>query len=242
MFEHTRTNPAPAIGMLHRTTQKLRTSYLYVRAVSANTGDCSTSSDRQILPKSSEFYSENALKRHYFYVIDTRGQVFLEETLPRNIATSMKDGKFLNFLHNSLRKNETGIHEFSHPFVSYCGKEINYVSPYDRHSAFVFKDLFCNNVVITQSNISETGTLELTYASGLKHPFDIENLVYHPTSGRIYHILSDHKHLVGHLGLLHPFLCQLLANDISWNSEEECYYILWKKNKQQLKTLANLQT
>lgn len=55
--------------------------------------------DRMGVPKEDIFYVEEANKhRHYFYFMDTRGQVFLEETVPRNIATCMKDIKFLDFL------------------------------------------------------------------------------------------------------------------------------------------------
>ena len=56
------------------------------------------SDDRESKPRDESFYAKKAIDRHYFYVMDTRGQVFLEETMPRNIATCMKDIKFLDFL------------------------------------------------------------------------------------------------------------------------------------------------
>ncbi|KAG6976125.1 hypothetical protein JG688_00001695 [Phytophthora aleatoria] len=52
--------------------------------------------------KSEEFYDQQAHKRRYFYYIDLQGRLFLEDTRPKNIATSLKSAKFLRFFFSQL--------------------------------------------------------------------------------------------------------------------------------------------
>ena len=174
--------------------------------------------DRFVAPKGDRFYAEHALKRKYFYAFDTRGQIFLEETTPRNIATSMKDKSFINFIHKTMRSNKTDHFVETHPYVSFCGKEINYIAPADRYSSICFRDLIIDDS--TQSQV-------LVYGDDLRHPFDVKELLYHPVTGRLYHKIFQHRYLLGQLGLLHPFLCQKLAASISFDSEKEVYSICW---------------
>ena len=158
--------------------------------------------DRIIHPQSKEFYHNEGLKRFYFYVIDTRGQLFLEETPKRNIATCMKDISFLNFTFTHLRPNTTP-HYPNIPLISKCGREVNFISPLDRHSVLGFKDLVP----------TKTG-YELMYGGNLSQPFNPEYLKYSPESGRMYHLLTDHKYCKNMLGLLHPHICQTYAKNI----------------------------
>ena len=82
--------------------------------------------------KSNEFYEAEGHKRHYFYYVDllvrpslrckirtgphvppclrTQGRLFLEDTTPKNIATSMKSDKFLRFFFRRVRRNASGLH------------------------------------------------------------------------------------------------------------------------------------
>jgi len=53
--------------------------------------------------KSKTFYERHALEHRYFYNIDLEGRLYLEETYPKNIATSFKNEKFLNFFFRRLR-------------------------------------------------------------------------------------------------------------------------------------------
>lgn len=48
---------------------------------------------RQI--KSAAFYESEGQRRRYFYHVDVKGRLFLEDTLPKNIATSLKSPAFL---------------------------------------------------------------------------------------------------------------------------------------------------
>lgn len=93
--------------------------------------------------KPKEFYEKHAGKdsdkqRCYFYNVDLQGRLFLEDTLPKNIATSIKSEKFLNFFFKRLRRinsnernfmEEKNIPMCDYPFVSPCGKELNFVRP-----------------------------------------------------------------------------------------------------------------
>ena len=52
--------------------------------------------------------SLKAYNREYFYQIDHKGMLFLEETEPKNYTSCLKDAQFLDFFFKNLRKNETG--------------------------------------------------------------------------------------------------------------------------------------
>ena len=169
--------------MLNRTCRKL----------------CSLSSavDRQIIPRNEQFYEECNVKRQYYYVMDLRGQMFVENVV-RNIATSMKDIKFLDFMYKNLQYNDTGI-ETDIPLVSYCGKERNFVTPIDRNSVLVFKDM-----VRSKDGVNK---FKLYYGGTLSQDFDPSKLAFCNETGRMYHELTSHKYLLRNekavYGLLH---------------------------------------
>merc|ERR1719199_2311292 len=51
--------------------------------------------------KPQSFYDDFAAREKqkcYFYSVDLRGRLFLEDVLPKNIATSIKDENLLNFI------------------------------------------------------------------------------------------------------------------------------------------------
>jgi hypothetical protein len=164
-------------------------------------------SDRYLKPNVADFYSSKALDRHYFYVLDNRGQVFLEETWPRNIATSLKDSKFLDFTLKNMKSNDTSNYP-EIPYISLCGKEINFISPMDKHSSLCFKDFSVSPPL-------------LTYGGTLKQPFDFFLLAYCPTSGRLYHKVTNHRYLNDTFGLLHPHICQQLGEHVVENLSTE---------------------
>jgi hypothetical protein len=89
-----------------------------------------------------EWYDHHALDRQYFYNVDLQGRLFLEETMPKNIATSLKSAKFLDFFFKQLRPNpRDGLFADEYPFISPCGKEMNFVRPFERRSPIVFIEL-----------------------------------------------------------------------------------------------------
>lgn len=157
--------------------------------------------DRICKPKNKIFYEIENNKRHYFYYLDTRGQLFLEDIKQKNITSCLKDNKILNFIFNNLNNNNTLLFN-EIPLISYCGKEINFITPADIYSKIVFKDLNWN-------------TNKLIYGGNLEHDFNPSLLVYNPISGRVYHPILEHRYLNGNYGLLHPNLCQKVGEHIS---------------------------
>lgn len=105
-----------------------------------------------------------------------------EETLPKNIATSIKDIKFLDFFFRRIRRvraNETEILSEmgvtkDYPFVSPCGKELNFIRP--AAAPIVFHSLIDNGTA-------------LVYAGTMVQPFDSSYLAVSEKSGKLYHKL-----------------------------------------------------
>lgn len=100
-----------------------------------------------------------------------------------------------------MKPNKTTLYP-EIPYISLCGKEINFLSPVDRFSSICFKDLdfSCN---------------KLLFGGTLQHEFKPELLAYNPLSGRIYHRVQQHRHLADSFGLLHPHTCQKLGERIT---------------------------
>lgn len=168
--------------------------------------------DRASPPRPKKFYDENGALRNYFYVMDNRGRLFLEETKRRNMATSMKDIKFLDFIVRNMKPNKTG--EFvDMDSLSLCGKERNFIAHADRLSPFTFKDKIAD----------ENGIEYLRYGGSLKQLYRTDLLAFHPHTGRIYHRIIGHKYYTGSYGLLHPHLCLELGEKIRYDNEEEQY-------------------
>ncbi|KAF9944501.1 hypothetical protein BGZ65_011963, partial [Modicella reniformis] len=68
--------------------------------------------------------------RPYFYYIDLHGQVFLQDTTPKNFTSCYKDPKFLDFFISRIKPNSTALFP-EYPWVSPCGKELNFVEVAD---------------------------------------------------------------------------------------------------------------
>lgn len=135
--------------------------------------------------KPQSFYEEHAnskVRRRYFYNVDLNGRLFLEETMPKNIASSIKDEKFLNFFFSSMRLANSDERKFlddfgmsdEYPFVSPCGKEINYVRP--ACTPIVYHSFINGN---------------LMYGGNIIEPFVENNLAISKTTGRLYHKLPS---------------------------------------------------
>ncbi|ETI34432.1 hypothetical protein F441_18895 [Phytophthora nicotianae CJ01A1] len=141
--------------------------------------------------KSEEFYDRQAHKRRYFYYIDLQGRLFLEDTRPKNIATSLKSAKFLRFFFSQVRPN--GLAQckskeeedfLEYPFRSPCGKEMNFIKCADR--PFVYEDL---------RRDERSGKWTLVFGGGeLTMPFLPETLRISLSTGRLYHDVQT-KHV-----------------------------------------------
>jgi hypothetical protein len=190
----------------------------------------STLVDRIRKIRTKEFYEKGNIDRNYYYIIDTRGRVFLANAKYKNLATCIKDEKFLHMLlrliqpNNNISSDKELNNEF--PFISYCGKEINYISPDDMNSVLGFTEFDSDNNV-------------LYYGGGkLKQKFIPKDLLYCKSTGRIYHKLTEHKYLIkekNHYGLLHPDMCLMFSNNI--RESNNIYYFTWRGEKHLLETI-----
>ncbi|NXK92283.1 CH082 protein, partial [Formicarius rufipectus] len=69
----------------------------------------------------------DARSREYFYYIDHRGQLFLDDAKVKNFITCFKDPTFLSMFFRHLERNRSGRYEREFPFVSRCGRERNFL-------------------------------------------------------------------------------------------------------------------
>jgi hypothetical protein len=138
--------------------------------------------------KPKDFYEYHAKDKpkKYFYAIDLQGRVFLEETLPKNIATSIKSASFLDFFFSNLRRSSERDLKFlpkdcrrDYPFVSLCGVERSFLRPAD--SAVVFHTI----------EKSVDGSTKLWYGGSLCQSFDPRRLALSKRTGRLYHELVN---------------------------------------------------
>ena len=124
----------------------------------------------------------------------------MEDTVPKNIATSLKSDKFLAFFFSRLKSNSYGEHE-EYPFISPCGKEMNFIKCAD--TPLVFQELKVDTLI---------------YSPGLSVPFQPSSLRVSPTTGRLYHAApvsrksKGYAVLKSHLGIQ---ISQYLEDDPS---------------------------
>lgn len=114
----------------------------------------------------------------------TQGRLFLENTRPKNIATSLKSAKFLRFFFSQVQSNDSSAKDpelaplLEYPFKSPCGKEMNFIKCADR--PFVLESL-------ARSEASG-GDWLFTYGGGeMTMPFQPETLRVSLSTGRLYH-------------------------------------------------------
>lgn len=179
--------------------------------------------------RSKDFYDEQMKERNYFYVLDSKGQVFLEECKHRNFVTCLKDVVFLNMLYRLQRPNRTGLFP-EIPFVSPCGTERNFMSTQDAHSAYCFSKLVPNDNVndanSSKQNNPETSLL-FVGGSSLNQSFDPTLLSVDCCTGYFYHRITNHRYLQGQLGLLHPTITEKLSSKISFSDLSATFQLNW---------------
>jgi Domain of unknown function (DUF4505) len=146
--------------------------------------------------------------RCYFYTIDLQGRLFLEETMPKNVATCIKDINFLNFFFHRLRPlspdeqimlEKAGIPIEDYPFVSPCRARGDYNNSSNSGNAttmmeynlvrpaatpFVFHSILQRQQPLEQK---ENNNLVLVYAGDKKQPFDWTRLAISSLTGKLYH-------------------------------------------------------
>lgn len=170
--------------------------------------------------KSPDFYAEQAKHRNYFYYVDLQGRLFLEDTVPKNITTSLKSDKFLKFFFRNIKKTASSLLKDKvwledYGFMSLCGNECNFIRPGD--TPIVFNDISLDKNF-------------LLYCNGqFSVKFDPSALAIDDNSGRLYHPLGQHKYLP------HSSLCLIGSNvAISFSEhligQDNCLYFQDKDN------------
>ena len=161
----------------------------------------------------------NGSRRSYFYNIDLQGRLFLEDTLPKNVATSIKDERFLNFFFARIRRNTTNdddsewpIDPQDYPFVSVCTKyETNYIRP--AACPIVFHSL-------QHTTEEDAASSMLQHAGTLTTPFSPHALAVSSTSGRLYHGLEDRHRGTQYYGLIRSSVAVQLSERLDVNEED----------------------
>ena len=178
--------------------------------------------DRDIKLNSDDFYHYAGQKRCYFYVIDIRGQLHLENTKHRNFASCLKDKLFLSFFYRNLRRfpdhkyklnqqqQEILVHIDRSEYFSPCGLELNFVRCIDPFSALGFVDY-------------DASTNDLVYSCNTREAFICSRLIVNHQNGRLYHPITALPQLKGEIGLLHPSLSQQFCDKISVDAEGVCH-------------------
>lgn len=134
--------------------------------------------------KPKEFYERfsSGKPRRYFYNIDLQGRLFLEETSPKNIATSIKDEQFLDFFFTRIQWANPKDREFlrdhklqeEYPFLSRCGNEINHIRP-------------AATPIVFHSLVNDT----LFYGGRIGIMFESHRLAISKNCGKLYYRISS---------------------------------------------------
>lgn len=151
----------------------------------------------------------------------------------------MTDKKFLDFFFKRLKVNNTGRYHDYFPYVSPCGREMNYIRCDDLPIVFnqlLKQDRQVIEDIRTHSSQLSTPTDELLSYGGvdtLTVPFQPEKLIMFPESGRIYH-----PGPVGGVGLVKSSLALQLSSLFVYREgateTDQPHSFVWKKEVHQL--------
>ncbi|CAI2378625.1 unnamed protein product [Moneuplotes crassus] len=155
-------------------------------------------------------------KYKWFYTIDHKGLLYLEEIEPKNYTSCLKQIKALNFFFTHLQENDLGI-EKEYGYISPCWTEMNFVKPYKYP------------IVFNNFSKREDGTYEMRYAGDLKQVFDPSKLIM-DEGGHFLHPLDNHKYLK--YGSFESNISVSFCETVT--EEEGEMYIEWEGQKHKL--------
>uniref|UniRef100_A0A224YFU8 Protein, containing DUF4505 domain n=1 Tax=Rhipicephalus zambeziensis TaxID=60191 RepID=A0A224YFU8_9ACAR len=153
--------------------------------------------------------------REYFYFIDHQGMLFLDDSRMKNFTSCFKEKKFLEFFFRRLRYNDTGKYEAEFPFISPCGREMNFVRCDDL--PFVF-----THIVQLPEESKEPGSkgflLHNHAGNLLKVEFTPQHLCMPAGTGRVYHPAPERA---GGVGLIRSLLAIELSKHFTFADDSE---------------------
>ena len=94
--------------------------------------------------------------REYFYYVDHHGQLFMDDTKVKNFVTCFKEPSFLSFFFKKLKLNNTDRYKEDFPFISPCGRELNYIR--------------CEDVPLVFTHILDASTKEVVSVDEQEDP------------------------------------------------------------------------
>ena len=162
--------------------------------------------------------------RSYFYVLDLHGKLYLHDMIPKNIATSYKDEKFLKFFFKRLMFNDTKDHP-EYPMISKCGLELNYLKSIEPlETPFVFTQ--CDFKQISgQYRSLRFDTDELMYSLKTnklyyKHHIPMSNMRHDQLSSIRFNLHFPEYGIIDDQLILNTFMNTRLGHNIMPESKE----------------------
>mmetsp|Transcript_3295 Transcript_3295/g.5555 ORF Transcript_3295/g.5555 Transcript_3295/m.5555 type:complete len:134 (-) Transcript_3295:104-505(-) len=123
-----------------------------------------------------------------------------------------------------MRPNTLGEHT-EYPFISPCGKEMNFIRPAD--TPIVFEKLDDDE--------------ELVFGATHRQPFKPSELVWVEETGRLYHPVTEHKRLAPCLALLRSHLAvQLSENFVYPEKDKDPLRFCWAGEQYDIKWLESM--
>lgn len=139
----------------------------------------------------------------------------------KNFTSCIKDKKFLHFFFTRIRPNTTARYESEFPFVSFCGRERNYIRCDDTPA--VFSHVFTINGTGSNSVSTNVSNNLNKFAFGnagdlLFHDFEPEHICMVPETGRLYHPAHE---FYGGFGLIKSSLAIEISHSFVYENDEE---------------------
>lgn len=131
----------------------------------------------------------------------------------KNFTSCIKDKKFLQFFFTRIRPNTTERYESEFPFVSFCGRERNYIRCDD--TPVVFSHIF------TKSDENGNECYKLAFGNAgdlLYRDFQPEHICMVPETGRLYHPAHEFH---GSFGLIKSSLAIEISNSFIYKMNED---------------------
>lgn len=152
--------------------------------------------------------------REYFYYINHEGMLFLDDTRLKNFTSCFKDVSFLRRFFKNLDVNSTKRYVEDFPYVSRCGKELNFVRCDD--TPFVFTK------IVERPDLETGQTMDfIVYGhagDSLKVLFQPDKLHMNVHSGRVYHPAIRKA---GYIGLVTSKLAIELSSQFNFENGEQ---------------------
>ena len=153
------------------------------------------------------------------------------------------DKPFLAFFFKRLKVNTTSKYSEDFPFISPCGRELNYIRCYDRPVVFQHVVDWHGNTIeyeeiatFSDEQGSQNVTEQLSYGGvgcGLVTNFQPHLLHMSPVNGHVYHPASDK---VGGYGLVASKLAFWLSKNFIYEHDDDTSptHFMWKAIKHKL--------